>query len=354
MPYKVFEANLATDKAILVDLLERNRSKKGIDYKKRIEWAYFTNPIGNAKAWIVYDEKKNKPVGFTGVFPRDIYVNGIKYRGWNCGDFSIDKAYRSLGIALMLREKAKEYIDNGVVPFLYAHPNSKMELIHLKVGHKKISNMVRYALPIRINKILSLKFRIDLIVKLISIFPNHFIMLRYLQVDTKKVKGKLLNNVMVTEDHQIIFEKMIKEFSVIGSRDVEYLIWKYEKNPNIKYFQFDLIIENVLRGTIFFNINQNTVNIVDLLIENLENYGKILITNFIFTIIKKYKKIYTISFVIQENNPFIPLLREQGFRYRDDATSTVIAYANNKNNIELMENILDGQKWFMTVGDRDT
>jgi len=118
MGYTIKIADLEKDRDIMISILERNRNRVDIDYIKRYDWIYLNNPYGRAKAWIIFDDKSNRPVGFTGVFPRPVYVEGEKYLAWNCGDFSIDKKYRTLGVALKLRRAAKLDVDNGEVPFL--------------------------------------------------------------------------------------------------------------------------------------------------------------------------------------------------------------------------------------------
>jgi len=60
-----------------------------------------------------------------------------------------------------------------------------------------------------------------------------------------------------------------------------------------------------------------------------------------------------LSFILQGDNPIINQLKQIGFKKRDDATSSVIAYANKEHNEKLADLILNGKNWFMTVGDRD-
>ena len=59
------------------------------------------------------------------------------------------------------------------------------------------------------------------------------------------------------------------------------------------------------------------------------------------------------SFILQKDNPLIPILKEIGFQPREDATSSVIAYANETHEPQLAEIVLNGSNWYMTVGDRD-
>ena len=139
MPYVVKEADLIQEKQRMLSLLTGNRERQGFDYDKRYDWLYLDNPSGKATAWIIWDEKSGDPAGFTAVFPRQILVNGNELTCWNCGDFSIEKAHRALGVAVQLRKEAKHNVDSGKIPFLYAHPNNKMVHIHMRARHKKNS-----------------------------------------------------------------------------------------------------------------------------------------------------------------------------------------------------------------------
>ncbi len=354
MGYEVKEADLDAEQEIMVGILSNNRSVANFDYNQRYNWIYKNNPFGRARAWIIWDDKKNIPVGFTGVFPRPVYVNGKKLMVWNCGDFSIEKKYRVLGIALKLRKAAKEAVNEGVVPFLYAHPNERMEVIHLRSGHKKIAQMKRFALPIRANRVVKRYVKSDGLARLLSKPVNLALSMKYRFSTFLGLSGELHNRIHVDERHQQVFERMIHAFPIVGDRSLEYINWKFANNPNRTYRQFDMYYKHNLVGTIFFTRQNDVVHIIDLLIDDFDRFAGQLFRLFINTVRPAFgRKVVSFSFILQEFNPFIPVLSRLGFKYRDDATSAVIAYTNEEKNPELAGEIYDGKKWFMTVGDRD-
>ena len=125
-----------TDREIVIDLLKRNRNlPHSYPFSERYDWLYLNNPYGIATGWLALDSRKDRPVGFTVALPREMSVNGRRVIAWNCADFSIDMPYRTLGVALKLRRAARDAIDAGQYPFLYAHPNNKMLVVHKHVGH---------------------------------------------------------------------------------------------------------------------------------------------------------------------------------------------------------------------------
>lgn len=351
MAYTVKQADVLKDKDIMVNILQQNRNRENFDYSARYDWIYLQNPYGNARAWIIWDDKNDRPVGFTGVFPREVMVNGQKHLCWNCGDFSIEKKYRTLGVALKLRKAAKMAVDQLDVPFLYAHPNARMELIHLKAGHQKIAQMKRFALPIRINRLVGKKIKNRWLVLLLSKPVNLLLSFKYRFSTFWGLSCSLSQNVACSRDHEMLYQRMGGEFAVVGSRSVKYLNWKFGNNPNTHYHQFDMFYKGYLVGTVFFIRKGDTVHIIDMLIDDFRRFGSQLFRMFINEIRKTYRGTQSFSIILQEFNPFVEVIKKLGFRYRDDATSAVIVYANPKS--ELADVVMQGAKWYMTVGDRD-
>ncbi len=354
MGYVVKQADLKKERHIMVGILQNNRQVDDFDYNKRFEWIYENNPYGKARAWIIWDDKNDLPVGFTGVFPRPVYVNGQRVMCWNCGDFSIEKKYRTLGIAIKLRKAAKEAVDSGEIPFLYAHPNERMEVIHLKVGHKKIAQMQRFALPIRATRLIHSYVKNNALTWLLSKPANFLLSLKYRFSTFLGISGVIHDEVKVGQDHDQLAERMYESFKVVGERSTTYLNWKFGSNPNRRYSQFDLYYKGMLVGCVFYVQRDDAVYVLDVLVDDFDRFAGELFRNFINSIRKAYNRsIVSVSFILQEFNPFIPVLKKLGFRYRDDATSGVISYANEEINPQTATAVLDGKSWFMTVGDRD-
>ncbi len=159
------EADLEKDKDIMIATLNKNR-KSQTDVKG-YEWRYKENPGGKARAWLAVNDNTGDIAGFTSVIPRKMYVFGEEMICLNCSNFSINKRYRTLGVAIKLRRAAKECVDNSIVPFLYAHPNGRMRVIHLRVGHSEIGIMVRFA------KLLKVVQKVQKLIKN-NIFSNYF------------------------------------------------------------------------------------------------------------------------------------------------------------------------------------
>src|SRR5687768_15684034 len=119
----------------------------------RFRWLYLDNPDGRALAWLAIDDRTGDVAGCTAVSPRRVRLAHMRrqVKAWNCGDFSITARYRTMGAAVKLRRAARDGIDLGQSPFLYAHPNDRMLPVHLRVGHSPLGRMVRHARPLRLS-----------------------------------------------------------------------------------------------------------------------------------------------------------------------------------------------------------
>ena len=142
------EADLATELDTLRAVYDANRDTPAAP--RRFPWLYLENPDGRATAWVAMDDRSGAVAGFTAVFPRRVSVAGQAdpVVAWNCGDFSIHKRYRTMGVAVKLRRAAKDAVDAGVCPFLYAHPNDRMLAVHLQAGHRQMGTMKRLVKPL--------------------------------------------------------------------------------------------------------------------------------------------------------------------------------------------------------------
>ena len=143
MPFEIVEEPLDVARDDAIAVLDATR-RHDVDVT-RFQWLYCDNPDGPAVLWAIRKAETGEMAGFTVALPRRMLVNGEIVRAWNGADFSILPRFRTLGLAIKLRRAAKDGVDAGRVDFLYAHPNEKMAVIHGKVGHTPIGEMVRYA-----------------------------------------------------------------------------------------------------------------------------------------------------------------------------------------------------------------
>jgi len=350
MKYIVKQADLLADRDRMLNILKNNRTRDASHYEKRYDWIYLDNPDGQAIPWIIWDAEKGIPMGFTAVFPRRMFVKGKILTCWNCGDFSIEKNFRTLGIALQLRKEAKRAVDDGRVPFLYAHPNNRMAVVHLRAGHKQLAFMKRYALPIRLSKYLRRKPMLEEITAtIVDPLILNLLKMKYHKLGDYEVYFS--KELKFSDAHLGICEHLNKHFPVIGLRDTKYLAWKYKNNPINQYYLYNYYENSLLVGYIIYFIQRNVLNLSEIVAKYNINIQRRMFSTFLYHVIKKYRDVQVISTIVQEFNPVIPALMDLGFKYRNDATTPVITYTADE---DLKPIVLDGNKWFMNLGDRDS
>ena len=345
-------ADPQTDRRVMQDCLLRNRTRyeENEVFEARFDWAYRDNPHGPGRAWLALDQSKNQVVGFTSAFPRKVWVAGKLLTGWNCADFSIDREYRTLGAAMKLRRAAKDCVDRGEFDFLFAHPNDRMAAVHEKAGHRPIGKMVRYAAILRLENQLEVIMGNKLAAHALATLGNPFL---HFVTPGRSRAGPYDFSVAEEKEfgpeYDALFEKVIRQHQVIVQRDSAYLTWRFLRNPLYRVRSLRMQRGEELQGYVLFYETKGAARAMEWLVAGGKHEMRLLLRALIHHLRKA--RINSISLRLHDMNPWLGIAQQLRFRYRDDATSTVMAYANPSQ--PYAATILDGKNWFMTVGDRD-
>ncbi|MFQ5598031.1 MAG: hypothetical protein ACE5GK_08275 [Nitrospiria bacterium] len=343
----VREADLHRDQAVLIKTLNENRSHTTDTHRYR--WRYLDNPHGQAKAWLAIDDKNGTVAGFTVAHPRVMSVEGKAVVCWNCGDFSIHKKYRTLGVAVKLRSAATQCINRGDPPFLYAHPNDRMTLIHLKVGHKTLGQMVRYARPIGLDRFLP---------KLLQGTPVSSGLRRTYHRGLSMLKGasrfrlpfdcRVVEGFWEDAPYEDLMAMAKKEWKIVGRRDGSYLKWRFGEQPSQKISTLLLFKKNKLVAYAFFSLQDRVMHVHDLFSLPEDRVFNGLVAH--ITEAAYDYKAETVSIVLLESNPLIPSLLRNGYLLRPERSNVMVHVFPGFTSGHV---IVDEENWFMTVGDRD-
>lgn len=349
MAIVIKEADLDKDMDTMVSILNDNR-KTATDVK-RLQWLYRDNPHGKATSWFVIDDKTGDIAGFTSALPREMLVFGQRMLCWNCCDFSIQKKYRTLGVAVKLRKVVKDEVDKNAMPFLYAHPNDRMKVVHLKVGHYELGQMVRYVKLLRIDNHLQQRIKYDFLSKPLSLIGNTLILLSNKVYRTPYSHELIFNKSEFRFDGYFdeLFQKAVDNKTIYGVRSSEYLNWRYIDCPLYSTEVAVLKKKTELLGYIVFFIEGKTAVLKDIFCVPDSSVEESLLLNWIQSMNKR--DIHSLSVILLNSSKWIRILKKYGFIYRADGTSTVIVYPNPQN--QFAGELLNKDNWFMTVGDRD-
>jgi len=347
VPIRVIEADVEKDISLFLNMLNRNRTVRV--EQNRFEWLYLDNPQGKARAWIVVDEKTDTAVAFTSVLPRMVKVDGKEILCWNCCDFSVDKKFRTLGVAVKLRRMAKEGVDNGEIEALYAHPNDRMKLIHDRVGHPCIGKMNRYVKVLRGDRYLKKVARSRLLLSLANPIVNFFLKVKDLSVTIDKhYTSETLVDKPYDSEYDRLFEQASEAYKIIGDRRSAYLNWRYIRNPLYRTERIIIRDNGKLAGYVIFYIEDGIAVLKDILCTADDKAMSTLMGSWIKLL--RRRGVDSISIGIMDKNPLISKLKKIGFRQRTDGSS-VYAYAGEDTDIGSLWT--NGSNWYMTVGDRD-
>jgi len=348
MAFEIVEEPLdvAHDDAIAV--LDATR-KHAVD-PSRFQWLYRDNPDGEAVLWSIRKTETGEMAGFTVALPRRMWVDGQIKRAWNGADFSILPQFRTLGLALKLRRAAKEGIDAGRADFLYAHPNEKMAVIHAKVGHSAVGNMVRYAKVLKTAPYIQRKVGNTLLATVGGAMVDP--VLRFAGAESRhraKYNTQVLDAPHFDAQFDQLFAESAPESGIVGVRDAAYLDWRYRANPleNTGLIQADE--DGALRGYLVFHLNEEgMVQIKDLFPMDHPEVARDLLSK--LSQVSRKENANSLSFTLLESNPLISVLEEFGFHQRS-GVSEMYGYATEESG--LRERVLTADSWLLTVGDRD-
>ena len=336
-----------------IELVERlfNGIRDSSEGRDRFEWRYLRNPDGRTRVWILHTVGGDA-VGLAACYPREMWVAGRPCRALVCGDFSVAAAHRTLGPAVSLRREAKRLVDSGEFDFLYSHPVPAALAVHQRAGHRQIGEMVRWALPLRADHILSQRLNPRAAMLLApaanSVLAGRRLMHR--MASWSRSRGLQIRRVTeFSDEYDVLDTALAQSYPVIGCRTRAYLTWRFLANPRINAVVLEARdLSDKLAGYLVLEDGEPMVRIHDL--AYLPGCGAELA---LLTEASRYAstgKARTLSIVVQQGFPGAAALRLLGFSARDESAPSVCYGGSDFFGTALVENAAN---WFMTEGDRD-
>ena len=336
MPLIVRTVDLQTEMPLLVDVF--NRGFNVTIPQRRFEWLYRDNPDGASTAWFVMDDRSGEVAGCTAVFPRRIQVRGQDKPmvAWNCGDFCILPRYRAGAAAIKLRQAARDSVDAGVTPFLYAHPNDRMLQIHLRVGHQPLGRMVRLARPTGVQRkgVLGRLATSGLkVARPDRLWPGR----DEYEIESASLPAEL----------DELFERLRRGLGTAVVRDRQYLEWRFVQCPTSEYRCVLTRRGGMLTGYLAFGMTNGQLNVKDWL-----GIDARAVRSLFGAAIDQAcaADASSASVTLLETHRDHGLIRRLGFARRPE-TSTTITYVPEGSTWRA--DVTSPDAWYMTVGDRD-
>jgi GNAT superfamily N-acetyltransferase len=335
MGITIREADIVRDMPVLRAICNANRAVAA--RPARFRWLYEENPDGRARAWLAHDDRTGEVAGAACVLPCRIHVgHGRQIIAWNGADFSVNRRYRSLGVAVKLRRAACDAIDQGECSLLFSHPNDRMLPVQLRAGCRPLGRMVRHAKLLGVHtRSRSVRALASAGMRLLGV--DWMVRLRH---DVEWRRG-----LPVPEDVSGLFARMTDRLSTAVVRDAAYLDWRFRRHPTQQNEAVILRAGGRVTAYAIVGVEGEMARIKDWLAESPEAF-----TQLLTAIIRElYRRgVCEIVAVALESHADLPLLRRFGFIKRPDF-STAIAYVSPR---EADASFLDPSKWYMTRGDR--
>jgi hypothetical protein len=330
------EADIRADMPAIRETFDVNRSAPAPP--ERFPWLYYENPDGPARTWFAIDDRTGAVAGAAAVFPRRVALRGGgRVVAWNGADFSINKPYRTVGVAVKLRLAAREAIDRGESPFLYSHPNDRMLPIQLRAGYSAVGRMPRHVKLLRAATGLAIADRVSSAVLALA-GADCLVRVRS---DIALAGAEPLG-----EEFTELFESVAPRLGTALVRDAAYLDWRFRRSPTQRHQFLVARRGGRLQGYLVFTEDGDMAAVKDWLAATPAVVDE-LFASFIRRMRRRGAR--GLTFTALETHPDLPRLRRLGFVPRRDY-ATAIAYVAGAG--PLRDAVLAGGSWYMSYGDR--
>lgn len=319
----VRKASIFDEREELIAVLERHFPD--LDVRSHFIWRHDGNPAGPGSAWLLYDCESGETVGTTSMFPRQMYLDGKLVMCGQVSQFAIDKAYRSLGPAVMLQRATFEAVDSGRLVVCYDCPVHEEGMsTFLRLGMRPSCKLNRYVFLIRIDEVMQKRFGSTSWAKPLVFGANFLLEMRRGKQGDQALEITTLNGRFGEEFTHL--DKLVSSVGILrGSRSAEVLNWRYRERPDA---EVDVLVARE-RGEVlaFLALMVNPkqrASILDLFGRELNRAGRPLLGAAIQ--ICRKKNVLCLEGHCSEASELRLLFEAAGFRARE-VTARVVPYA---------------------------
>ncbi len=339
-------ANLDSDREVLIDTLGRYLT--ALSDGRRFDWLYRDNPHGPARVWIATDTESHAVVGLAAAFPRRLYVGEAVKLGCVLGDFCIHERYRSLGPALQLQRACLAEIDSGPFELCYDFPSKSMMAVYRRLGVEPRERLVRLAKPLRANREIPKRVKVQVVARGLSALTNLLLALRDFRFVDGRNWASSVHEGLCGEEFSALARQIGSRYGVCIQRSAEYLNWRYLAHPLRRHEMLTARVQGALVAYAVFTQTGEDAALVDLFGTNDLEILKGLVAD-VVAILRK-RGVVTVSAPLLASHPWVALLCRLGFRAREE--SPVVTYGPARPSAT--QSMVESHKWFLMQGDRES
>lgn len=350
MKQNTLQANISDDHKKIIGFWSSNFPEWPVE---KYAWFYEGNPAGKAGCWLTVSDDDDSIVGTVALFPRVVYVNGVKNNAGIVGDFIMVREQRNFWLAFGLQKKVIAAVETGAVDFVYGSPNKNADQLMSRTGHRIVGTSASYKKIIRTYNYLYSRIHSKLVCRVVSVCLD--IVLRMFSRETysrAQERDNLSVQICTTFDERIdrFFEKCRTQYTIIGERNAKFLNWRFNQCPYVEYKTILMTnrATDEVCGYIVYRVEDGALTIADLLLEDFDKYGDVL---FIF-LLKHARKSGVGSLACSFVGPdeLKNKLRRFGFMdMKEDRSFTVYSNADSIDT-DILYNF---ENWYFMEADND-
>jgi len=312
------------------------------------DWEFIKGPDGKALLYIV--DHENKIIGHFADIPRRFSVQGEVVLGTLSVDLMVHPDYWRRGIFAAMGRYGAQRVKQGKGLFMTAFP-VRLETIlgFKKIGWKEVARLPVLAYPIRFRGILNRYLHFLPLSLLLGGCVRFFYFLLYGLRRGKKEGGVEIEKVdSFDELFDRFWQKALSLHPLIGSRNRQYLTWRYLQHPTRHYTIYRARRSGEMTGYIVLRkvelLNFNSAVVVDLLTVDEEAIPALVRKGIQHS---RQEGADLLGFMVPQGHSYCKRLRKIGF-LPSFKTFLFMIYPHSEREV-----ILSPEKWYVNWGDTD-
>jgi Acetyltransferase (GNAT) domain len=331
----------------LIAFMNSNRGiKRNINY---YNWKYLQRPHGLSPIIITTENDQGEIIGSLSLIPHQFMINNTTNHIGILGDIAVTNAWRRHRVGQRMFKYLLETEEARILRANFVLPNEAAASALAKSNWITIDNMEKYVKLINVEKRAVTKIKSKWLLKIVTTILNHALKALTIETYMKLIvgyTGEAANE--FDEQFDILWNSVDKTGMIFGMRNKQYLTWRYANHPAYIYKIFTLKQKSRLCGYIIYHINNGSCYIDDVLFLKERSKQIYLFVYFLKSI--KSSNINEIILTMNNNNYFnLPLILF-GFFKRPNKWSVMISGDDKK----CSDYLLNGKRWYITQGDKDT
>jgi len=342
MALEIRPVSFSTQREELLDVLHRNLPD--VPHLRRFEWLYRNQPCGNPRSWFLVDRGADRAVGTVSLFPRALQVgNGFIPCG-QVGNFAVDKAYRTLGPALMLQKATLESVEAGHFAVCYDCPPHSLGMSTFRrLGMKENCLMHRYVRLIRTNRQFQKIFGDRASSRLLAAAGNVVLGLTSIRFHGTRGVDVSIHTGRFGDEFTRLDRDLATAGRIRNRRWAEDLNWRFYDDPLNRYTTVTARRNGELAGFALFTVEGSDARLIDI------SGATEIFLPLLESVVDSARQAGTESLqaMVSDSNPLKNVLNSLGFRFRSEHARVVAHCSSAQSNLQLGHR----EKWALTHAD---